>query len=135
MTDFNKTTVQANESLILEAGRLARARSEIKQQRVRENDARDNIIEQLSELNAQVVTEEGEELLTISEQLRPGGIDWTIFMSDHPDLDYDAYRKEASTVVTVRTGPAALRVDISTEDIKDYSGKIIARHEQLHVPD
>ena len=135
MVDIEKPKLKADETLIFEAGRLASARSEIKQQRDRENDARNNILAQLPDLNIEVVGENDESLLTVSEQLRPGSIDWSLFMEEHPDFDYDAYRKPASVVVTVRTGPAAQYIDIDVVDVVNGAGEVVAQYDKPVVPD
>lgn len=48
-------------------------------------------------------TSSGEEVANITEALVKGRMDWDAFMADHPGLDYDKYRKPASTSVTIRT--------------------------------
>ena len=113
---MNNQNNQSNEPKLVTADpllsnlayRLAHARANIKQNKNVENDAREDIIAYLGlELDVNVCTPTGGVLLNVREHAKAGSIDWAAFAADHPDLDFDKYRRPATTSVVIRTGSVA----------------------------
>lgn len=102
---------------------IAVTRKIIKSTKAEEDEARENLIDTFGD-DRDVVLVDGKDqvIVTSSEIIRSGSIDWVAFQLDHPDLDYDKYRKPATTSTTIRIGPVADAV--ASEGLKSASAKM-----------
>lgn len=76
-------------------------------------NAREDLLESLgSATDVELIDEAGREVAEVKTSVRSGGIDWKQFQKDHPDLDYESYRKPATSMTTVNIGSYAEAVAI-----------------------
>ncbi|AKJ72581.1 hypothetical protein PP301_gp043 [Gordonia phage GMA2] len=87
------------------ATQLAVSRSVSKMAGETADEARETILDLLDgELDVIVQDEKGQEILTVTNSVRTGSIDWAQFQKDNPAIDFEKYRKPAASIVTVKVG-------------------------------
>lgn len=120
MTESKKQAVTVTAEQTQYAYKLAISREKKKFYADVEAEARDDLLSTLGEeLDATVVDEDGRDMFTVRSSTVSGGIDWKAFQADHPDLDYDKYRKPARVTTTVRLGAlltATAENELATRD-------------------
>lgn len=104
MSDKQHKTVEANQEARNLSHMIAFARRSKKEWDEYEKQAKERLLE-LADGDTDVVfkTYSGEVVATVDESNVRGTMNWKKFQEDHPDLDYDKYRGEARTTVTIRT--------------------------------
>ena len=107
MSDENaKQRLEADEMLSEAIRRLAHARRVGGKYRQDEADAKDEVMEALSNVDfngaLEVVDKTGLPLVHVNESYRQGSVDLARLAAEHPDINLDDYRKPKTVSVTVR---------------------------------
>lgn len=102
--EIKKEKVTATEEMRQLAAAVTKARNAGREWKSYETEARDRLMDLTEDkTNIEIVTEAGDIVATVTESAPRQSIDWAAFQADHPDLDYDRYRKTSDGTVTLRT--------------------------------
>ncbi|MDD2326676.1 MAG: hypothetical protein PHW63_11920 [Alphaproteobacteria bacterium] len=103
MADKKHDTLDATEEARKLAHMIAFARRSKKEWDEYEKEAKERLLEIAGNTNVEFKTAAGEVVATIDESETRGTINWKKFQEENPAIDFEAYRGEARTTVTVRT--------------------------------
>lgn len=103
MSEKKNEEILATEEARKLAHMIAFARRSKKEWDEYEKEAKERLIEIAEDTNVEFKTELGEVVATISETESRGSINWKKFQEENPAIDFEPYRGEARTTVTVRT--------------------------------
>lgn len=103
MAEKKHDDIEATEEVRKLAHMIAFARRSKKEWDEYEKEAKERLLEIAGDTNIAFKTDLGEVVATIDESETRGSINWKKFQDDNPAIDFEAYRGEARTTVTVRT--------------------------------
>lgn len=119
----SKKKVEATTEQIRFAYDIAYNRREGKEATTKEKEAKEDLIESLDDdMDIILVDEKGRTVVDFTHSVRTGNIDWARFMADHPEYDYDSYRKPATSMITVKPGPM-IEAIAETQQLNSVTGE------------